>query len=634
VVAASRRGRGLPHRSAVWVSVVLSLLAVAATPAKPAEAGPANRAGAVADAAAGRIAADPIAHDPTVIKQGRYYYSIITGDIATRTYLPIRRSTDLLHWTLLGTVFTTPPAWVVAELGVTPGDFWAPDINFFDGEYHLYYAASSFGTNNSVIGLATNRTLDPSSADYRWVDRGMVIRSRTTDNVNAIDPDVVFDAHGSPWLSFGSFWDGIKMRRLDRATGLLSAADTTLYPLASRGGASIEGPSIVRRGRYYYLFASLDFCCRGVNSDYRLVVGRSTSLAGPYVDRDGVAMLDGGGTDLLRGYNEFRGPGGGDVFTDGHADYLAHHYYDTEDGGAPKLSVRRISWKDGWPGLGDPLSGSIRVGHGSAYFTVVNRSSRAAMDNPTCGFEGADIRLNTPSAGTCQQWRPEDRGDGYASLLNRYSNKVAEVAACVNADGARVALWGWLANDCQRFRSVATDSGWSRIENRLAGRVLEAAGCGGAGTAIQTFTWLGNACQQFRFDPVGDVLVSDTTGRSVLDVARCGGRDGGRVVAGARRASECQLWRFVDTDEGYYRIVNRRSGRPLTVTTGTDGLPRLALGDRNDASAASQWRIEAVDGGGHRLVNRNGLAAELTRHDTGAGTPDDSTRQRLLLLTP
>jgi arabinan endo-1,5-alpha-L-arabinosidase len=603
-----------------------TLLAMCASPAIPASA-------TAPAAGTGRIASDPIAHDPTVIKQGRYYYSIITGDIGTRTYLPIRRSTDRLHWTLLGTVFTTPPAWVVAELGLTPGDFWAPDINFFHGEYHLYYAASSFGTNNSVIGLATNKTLDPDSADYRWVDRGMVIRSRTTDNFNAIDPDVVFDAHGTPWLSFGSFWDGIKMRRLDRATGLLSAADQTLYPLASRSGASIEGPSIVRHGRFYYLFASLDFCCRGVNSDYRVVVGRSTSLAGPYVDRDGVAMLAGGGTDLLRGYNEFRGPGGGDVFSDGHADYFAHHYYDTEDGGAPKLSVRRISWADGWPSLGDPLSGSSRVGHGNAYFTVVNRSSGAAMDNPTCGYEGADIRLSAPSASTCQQWRPEDRGGGYVSLLNRQSNKVAEVAACVNADGARVALWGWLNNDCQMFRSVATDNGWSRIENRLAGRVLEAAGCGGAGSAVQAFTWLGNACQQFRFDPVGDVLIADTTGRLVLDVARCGKHDDRRVVASVRRPSDCQLWRFANTEEGYYRIVNRRNGRPITVTTGADGLPRLVLGDRNETSAAAQWRIEAVDGG-YRLVNRDGRAAELTRHGAGAGTPDGSGPQRLLLLTP
>ena len=90
-------------------------------------------------AAPARAAAtDPIAHDPTLIKEGAYYYDVITGDSATRTYLPLRRSRDLVHWEFLGTVFATPPAWVVATLGTAPADFWAPDIRYFNGRYHLY----------------------------------------------------------------------------------------------------------------------------------------------------------------------------------------------------------------------------------------------------------------------------------------------------------------------------------------------------------------------------------------------------------------------------------------------------------------------------------------------------------------
>ncbi|GIG92658.1 family 43 glycosylhydrolase [Plantactinospora endophytica] len=577
-------------------------------------------------APAGRLAADPIAHDPTVVKQGRFYYAVITGDAATRTYLPIKRSTDLLHWTELGTVFSAPPAWVVAELGVTPADFWAPDISYFDGAYHLYYAASSFGTNNSVIGLATTRTLDPASPAYGWVDHGMVMRSRGTDTFNAIDPDVVFDADGQPWLSFGSFWDGLRMRRIDRSTGM--PADETLHHIASRGGASIEGPAIVRRGGYYYLFASLDFCCRGVDADYRTVVGRSASITGPYLDRDGVPLLGGGGTDLLRGYNEFRGTGGGDVFAGPGGDWFAHHYYDTTDAGLPKLSVRPITWTDGWPRLGDPRSGSTRVGHGSAWFNLVNRASGAAVGVPSCGYEGADLRIAVPSDSACQQWRPEYRGDGQVSLLNRSSNKVAEVAACVNADGARVALWGWLGNDCQRFRLVLTTDGWTRIENRLAGRVLEAAGCGGVGTPVQVWTWLDNDCQRFRLEPVGDVLIADAAGARVWGVPGCSGRtarsgSGGRVVADRPRAGTCQLWRFAPTEDGYFRIVNRGADRPLAATTGPDGRVRLELGLRDASGPAVRWRIEALDGEGYRLVNADGVVAILP------GTPD-----RVLLLTP
>src|SRR3954471_19286548 len=155
-------------------------------------------------------ATDPIAHDPTLIKQGAYYYDVITGDSGTpSTYLPVRRSKDLVHWEFVGPVFDAPPAWVPDALGVTPADFWAPDITYSHGEYRLYYAASEFGTNNSVIGLATTRSL----AHPEWVDRGMVMRTTPgEDDFNAIDPDAFTDRDGTQWLALGSFWSGIKLR--------------------------------------------------------------------------------------------------------------------------------------------------------------------------------------------------------------------------------------------------------------------------------------------------------------------------------------------------------------------------------------------------------------------------------------
>ena len=212
----------------------------------------------------------------------------------------------------------------------------------------------------------------------------------------------------------------------------------------------------MRRGGFYYLFASFDFCCRGVNSDYRVMVGRSRSITGPYVDRSGVPMLEGGGTELLRGYNEFAGPGHGDVYRDRGVDWFAHHYYDRDDPDAtPRLSVRAIDWRGGWPRLGDPLSGSREPGRGPAFHEIVNRNSGALLDNPTCGYEGADIRLGADRDSPCARWRIEDRGDGWASLNNEQSNKVAEAAGCATANGADVAQWGWLNNDCQRFRFVA-----------------------------------------------------------------------------------------------------------------------------------------------------------------------------------
>src|SRR5207244_9147689 len=109
---------------------------------------------------------------------------------------------------------------------------------------------------------------------------GLVIESVTTDNYNCIDPNFVLDADGAGWLAFGSFWSGIKMRRLDNATGKLSTDDTTLYSLAQRSinSGAIEAPFIIRKGDFYYLFVSFDFCCQGRNSTYHVMVGRSETV--------------------------------------------------------------------------------------------------------------------------------------------------------------------------------------------------------------------------------------------------------------------------------------------------------------------------------------------------------------------
>ena len=179
---------------------------------------------------------------------------------------------------------------------------WAPDIAFFNGKYHLYYSLSSFGVNDSAIGLATNTTLDSARPDYRWVDEGLVVRVRAgKDDFNAIDPNLVVENATNVWLSWGSFWNGIMMRRIDPVTGKLSTADTKLRQLAARPSAAdaIEAPYIVRRGDWWYLFVSWDYCCRGRRSDYKIVVGRSKEVTGPYVDKSDRPMSEGGGTLVI-----------------------------------------------------------------------------------------------------------------------------------------------------------------------------------------------------------------------------------------------------------------------------------------------------------------------------------------------
>ena len=291
-------------------------------------------------------------HDPSMIRVDDRFYLLATGGL-----LSVRTSTDLAKWTNAGNIFSAPPSWIKNALGQAISDFWAPDISVVNGTYRVYYAASTFGSKHSVIGLATNTTLDRQNAAYKWVDEGLIIESNASgasDDWNAIDPNAIADADGNWWLVFGSFWSGIKLRRLDPVTGKLSSADTKLYALAAHSGG-IEAPSIIWHNGYYYLFVSFDACCKGVDSTYRTMVGRASTITGPYTDADGKAMLQGNAVQLLAKDGRYIGPGGGSAFRDGEQYFYVYHYYDGQMNGASELMLRPIQWKNDWPELGTPL---------------------------------------------------------------------------------------------------------------------------------------------------------------------------------------------------------------------------------------------------------------------------------------
>jgi len=306
-----------------------------------------------------------IVHDPVMIRQDKTYYVFCTGG-----GINVFSSTDLKNWKKDKPVFSQAPRWAVDAVPGFKGHIWAPDISFYKGEYYLYYSVSAFGKNTSCIGLATNKTLDPLDPSYKWIDHGKVIQSVPgVTNWNAIDPNLIIDDTGTPYLSFGSFWDGIKLVKLSPDAKSIDDNIASIPTIASRktdntlknppavddnpvdaGGNAIEAPFIFKKEKYYYLFASIDYCCKGVNSTYKMIVGRSAKVTGPYIDQSGIPMSKGGGTMLLQGDEKWNGVGHNAVVNFDGIDYLIFHGYDANDEGKPKLRIEKLLWDaNGWP---------------------------------------------------------------------------------------------------------------------------------------------------------------------------------------------------------------------------------------------------------------------------------------------
>jgi arabinan endo-1,5-alpha-L-arabinosidase len=210
-----------------------------------------------------------------------------------------------------------------------------------------------------LLVLPTNKTLDSTDKNFKWVDHEKVIESVPgRDMWNAIDPNLVY-ADNEPWLAFGSFWNGIKLVKLDSSLTrpaepekwytIASRPRNYIFPDSVAGDAAIEAPFIFKKDNYYYLFVSFDYCCRGEKSTYKMMVGRSEKVYGPYIDRDGVPMNLGGGSLLLEGDKNWDGVGHNAVANFNGNDYLVFHAYDANDNGKSKLRIEKLTWFNGWP---------------------------------------------------------------------------------------------------------------------------------------------------------------------------------------------------------------------------------------------------------------------------------------------
>ena len=299
-------------------------------------------------------------HDPVMAYEQGTYYLLSTG-----MGLQWATSRDRQSWVVQPTPFIEQlPEWTRDSVPGFRNHVWAPDVIRWHNRWLLAYSCSTFGKNTSAIGLMSAERLNG-----QWRDEGCLVASREKrDQWNAIDPCFIVDEHDSVWLAWGSFWDGVQLAPLDSTMHLSAALVTIARRVALRdtlraepnptskfaGRNAIEAPFILRHGDYYYLFVSWDYCCRGAKSNYRVAVGRSASVDGPYLDRDGRPMTEGGGTIILEGdKQEFEAAGHCAVYDQPSGETLfICHGYSTRLGGQSVLIQRIVRWTpEGWPEL-------------------------------------------------------------------------------------------------------------------------------------------------------------------------------------------------------------------------------------------------------------------------------------------
>jgi arabinan endo-1,5-alpha-L-arabinosidase len=179
---------------------------------------------------------------------------------------------------------------------------------------------------------------------------------------NAIDPNLIFDEKNIPWLSFGSFWEGLKMVKLNPDLKSIAQPQewhtiskrkrTFELPDSDPGDGALEAPFIFKKNGYYYQFLSWDLCCRGEKSTYKVVVGRSKTVTGPYVDKEGKPLNEGGGSLVVQGDENYFGAGHNSAYTFEGKDYIFYHAYEKKTNGTPRLVVKEMLWDaDLWPVL-------------------------------------------------------------------------------------------------------------------------------------------------------------------------------------------------------------------------------------------------------------------------------------------
>lgn len=279
--------------------------------------------------------------DPTVIQApDGYFYLYATENIRN---IPIHRSRNLVDWEEIGTAFTdaTRPTFE------PKGGLWAPDINYINGKYVLYYSMSVWG-GEWTCGIGVAMADKPEGP---FTDLGEIIRSRKIDVQNSIDQYYIEDG-GKKYLFWGSFRGIYGIELSDDGLSVRDGAGKKQV-----AGTAYEGVYIHKKGGYYYMFASVGSCCEGLKSTYTTVVGRSESLFGPYTDKQGRPMLQNHHEVLIHGNDAFVGTGhNAELITDKNGtDWVLYHAVSRANPTGRVLMMDPVRWVDGWPVVKDTV---------------------------------------------------------------------------------------------------------------------------------------------------------------------------------------------------------------------------------------------------------------------------------------
>ena len=424
-----------------------------------------------------------------------------------------------------GSALVSDDGWTWRRGTTLPRRGLAPDIIHIGDRYYAYVAANIGAQPRADINMIWSKTLDPDSPDYKWEEGGVVASSNGLEDSNAIDPGVFLDpTDGRLWLVYGSYFGYIRLVELDPKTGKRLNPNEPPRNLA----INCEASDLMYHDGWYYLLATHGSCCRGADSGYNIRVGRARRVTGPFLDQEGIDMIQGGGKLFLGSGGRLIGAGHFGLLDLGNGvqKFSVHYEADLDRGGASVLDIRPLLWKDGWPVAGENVKAgtyaleSVRTGTALELAVEgVPVGGRRARGGGRGAFDGqggvipaqdvaqvatnwpagnVDLRMGNYLSQAQQNWAitPVANAGGYpGSPYFRITIAGTNRPLAATADAELVVLPGFTGGPEQLWRIDELADGSWRIMPKAVPGSQEALALSAVGSSFATLS---------KFDPAGE----------------------------------------------------------------------------------------------------------------------------------